>query len=247
VVLHMPPALRRTVSLILYVSLVLGMVIAWARGGPNDAAAIAAIFAITITPVGVLSWGWLKSRTAPPTSSPHQLDQACRKLADLVLAQWRAEAEIRELDDPSPIAVHWRPTEMDVMDHPENIIGSRRKIRFSGRMDRISELVEAFRRLPRRRLIIIGQPGIGKTTLAVLLLRELLQHGEEGEPIPVLLTLADFDPEVDTLYSWVSRRLASDYPALRAPDYGPSAIRDLVYGRRILLILDGLDEVPAPT
>jgi hypothetical protein len=241
----MSHAFRRLLSLVLYTALVAGMGLAWVKGGVNDAGAIAAIFVATIPPVGILSWGWLKSRTASPMSSPDQLDQAYRRLVDLVLAQWRTEAEIRQLDDPSPVAVRWRPTQLDVMDHPEHIVGSRRKVRFTGRSDQISKLAGEFRRLPRRRLVVIGEAGIGKTTLAVLLLRELLEHNQDGEPIPILLSLADFDPEVDTLHSWVVHQLASDYPALRAPEYGRSAIQDLVYGRRVLPVLDGLDEVPA--
>ena len=35
-----------------------------------------------------------------------------------------------------------------------------------------------------------------------------------------------------------------DYPALRAPDYGPDAAGELLRGGRVALFLDGLDEMP---
>lgn len=221
-------------------------IMSWAATkGLNLVVAIATIVAAVPVIGYVMSLGRSASQASPLASTPLQVDLAVRKLAYLALSQWREEIEMRHLDDPSAVAVRWHMTELDVMDHAKHILARRGKIRFEGRSDRIADLAMSFRSLKRRRLVILGDRGMGKTTLAVLLLRELLEHPLQEEPIPVLFSLADFDPDGEELRTWLVRRLASDYPALRAPDYGSTAVSELIYGRKILPILDGLDELPA--
>jgi len=94
-------------------------------------------------------------------------------------------------------------------------------------------MVREFRRHPTRRLVILGDPGMGKTTLAVLLLRELLAHPDGAEPVPVLLSMSGWDPGAESLHTWLARRIAEGYPALHAADFGPDAVRALVDQRRI--------------
>lgn len=150
-------------------------------------------------------------------------------------AQWQKEISVRQLDDPGPLAVRWRFTELDIVDRAEHIarpdllrsLIGRGRPRFNGRTDRIGEMATEFRKLTRRWLVIIGEPGMGKTTLAVLLLRELLEHSEPDDPVPVLLPMSGWEPEAETLHDWLARRLGEDYPALRAPAFGPDAARSL--------------------
>lgn len=230
------------------ISLTEGLQIAanWAQVGSLILAVIA------MAPVGTAIVGWWRrvdpSAATAPTAD--QVDHAHRTLAALVLAQWREEILARQLDDPNPLAVRWRLTELPVMDlrdhvfRPNLLRTLRGRRRFTGRMDRIAELAEAFRRLPRQRLVILGGPGMGKTTLAVLLLRELIRRYEPGRPVPVLLSMSGWHPADESLRDWLARRLAETYPALRAADFGPRAAAVLVAQRRILPVLDGLDELP---
>jgi hypothetical protein len=225
-------------------------------GGLESAGRIGALIAgLAPLVVGLIIW----ARRTPPvtqaTSTPEQVEAAKRQLAGLVLSQWQQEIIVRQLDDPGPLAVRWRFTELDVADRAEHITGQGRlrsligrgRSRFSGRTDRIGEMATEFRGLARRRLVILGEPGMGKTTLAVLLLRELRHHAEPGDPVPVLLSLSGWDPGTVSMYEWLARRLAEDYPALRAPAFGPDAPDCLVTQHRILPILDGLDELPEET
>ncbi|MGH4006601.1 MAG: hypothetical protein ACRDTH_00250 [Pseudonocardiaceae bacterium] len=143
-----------------------------------------------------------------------QVGQARESLAGWVLDQWRHEALARSLGDPQPMPVQWRLTTHAVMDHPRRIRDG--QLSFTGRSDRIGPLAEKFRGLRCRRLVILGGPGSGKTTLAVQLLLELLAIPRAGEPIPVLLSLASWDPaEYPRLHGWLAHRLATGYPSLR--------------------------------
>jgi len=180
--------------------------------------------------------------------------ESCQQaLAALVLAQWRQEILIRDLDDPAPLAVHWRFTELNVVDHTEHILSAGvrsfrlglERPQFSSSTDRMADMARQFRRLVRRRLVILGEPGMGKTTLAVLLLRELLEHPQAGDPVPVMVSISGWDPSRETLRRWLARRISEDYPSLRAADFGSDAAKALVDQRYVLPILDGLDELPA--
>jgi hypothetical protein len=135
-------------------------------------------------------------------------------------------------------------------DCPDVGVGDHRQLigaPFSCAADRVEELASAFRALPRGRLVALGPAGSGKTTFAVLLTLGLLRTREESDPVPVLLSLASFDPARESAHGWLSRRLAADYPALAdAEVYGPTAIGDLISGHHVLPVLDGLDELPDP-
>lgn len=186
------------------------------------------------------------------TSSPDQVEKARQALAALVLRQWRDEILVRQLDNPAPLSVRWRLTELDSVDSVGDafrpnllrLLLGRGRQRFEGHTNRIDKLADEFRGLARRRLVILGEPGMGKTTLAVLLLRELLANDRPDDPVPVLMSMSGWHPLSEPWRDWMARRLATDYPALRAAGFGPDAARGLIGDRRVLPILDGLDELP---
>ncbi len=121
---------------------------------------------------------------------------------------------------------------------------SGRAIRLKLRGD-LYGVVDAFRQLPARQLVVLGEPGAGKTVFALLLALDLLDVREPGEPTPVLLPLSSWNPPAEHLYTWMARRLLEEYPALaNTRAYGPDAATRLIHDGRVVPVLDGLDEMP---
>ena len=194
-----------------------------------------------LAPPLVRRWRQAGQYAAP---TPDDLESAKQILAGLVEEQWRLEASIRSLDDPKPIPVVWQLTERDnLMDHPQHIASG--TLHFSGKSDQIRGLADSFRQLRRRRLVVLGGPGAGKTTLAVQLVLELLSTRVEGEPIPVLFTVNNWDiTAYPRLQDWLAIQLGQNYPALRGEKGEVSIPRALAVRAQVLPVLDGLDELP---
>lgn len=212
---------------------------------PQDVGPVAQFLGIafTVTALAVSLVVSLRRATVTTAPTARQLDDARETLAGVVEQRWRQEFLARSLGDPEPMPVCWGLTEAAIMDHSRLIAVD--ELSFTGRSDRIGALAAEFRRLRRRRLVILGGPGSGKTTLAVQLLRELLATRQPGEPIPVLVSLAGWDPiEQPQLHTWLAARLAEDYPSLSA--FGPTTAQALAEQGHLLPILDGLDELPEP-
>ncbi|MFP3964923.1 NACHT domain-containing protein [Actinomadura fulvescens] len=238
--------------------LMLGLIIVYALNAnglteAGDWAKLATPVLAVVVPLfkPVVNWTRRPPESLANVTTPEQATNARQLLATLVLEEWQREIEFRGLDDPAPLAVRWKLTELPVMDlggglseaGPLKRLLRQGRQRFNGRTDRIGEIADQFRELNSRRLVILGDPGMGKTTLAVLLMRRLLSELKEDDPVPVLFTLSDWDPRREALREWLARRLGKAYPNLYARDFGLNAPHALVARRQILPVLDGLDEI----
>jgi DNA-binding SARP family transcriptional activator len=177
-----------------------------------------------------------------------RLDQAATELATAVTRQWTAEVEMRSLLRPHPVQLRWSSTGRPVAAAASAVLGREPGISdpkpLSLRGD-LTDLVAKFRQLPKRQLVVLGEPGAGKTVLAMLLTLGLLNDLQPGEAAPVLLPLSSWNPQNEHLHTWFARRLTEEYPGLaNAAAYGPHAAQRLVTDGRILPVLDGLDEAP---
>ncbi|MDT7726059.1 MAG: hypothetical protein QOI21_2635 [Actinomycetota bacterium] len=187
----------------------------------------------------------LPRRPAPAPESG--LGRAAQELAAAITRQWTAEAELRSLRRPKPVPLRWSSTERDVAAAASAVRGERpgdtaERLVLSGDL---TDLVTKFRRVPSRQLVVLGEPGAGKSVLAILLTLGLLADPLPGEPVPVLLTLASWNPQHEHLDAWLARRLVEEYPGLaNTTGYGQDAALRLVLEGHVIPVLDGLDETP---
>lgn len=89
-----------------------------------------------------------------------------------------------------------------------------------------------------RSLLILGQPGSGKTTSMLELTRDLISRAETdlGQPMPVVFNLSSWNNQA--IADWLVQELHSKYQV--SQDIGKTWVAD---ERQMLLLLDGLDEV----
>ncbi|WP_018505338.1 NACHT domain-containing protein [Parafrankia discariae] len=255
---------RATLLLLALAAVVTAAVAAKLR--PDSAADWVGVVSGTLGPPGLyLAWASYRDDRAAevPTLT---LAEVADQLAAVVRNQWAAEVELRRLNDPYALPVRWEAAPADLVEDwatierlatsggagwpsppPAGAWGSGPQDLAGGD----GELVNVLGRIPTGRLVVLGEPGAGKTILLVRLVVDLLAEGrrEPGGPVPVLLPLTSWDPTQQRLDDWVESRLVTDYPFLAeaAPDTeGKTWARRLWEAGLLLLLLDGLDEVHDP-
>ncbi|WP_293059322.1 NACHT domain-containing NTPase [Okeania sp. SIO2B3] len=93
----------------------------------------------------------------------------------------------------------------------------------------------------RRTLLILGEPGAGKTTMLLKLTRELIAERDKSlnQPIPVVLNLSSWAKKRQKIADWLVDELHGEYHINKPTGKG------WVQEQQLLLLLDGLDEVKA--
>ncbi|MFJ4526565.1 NACHT domain-containing protein [Streptomyces sp. NPDC088810] len=251
---------------LLYVVLV-GAFLAWyiASGHKVEflVTVVSAFTALLALPVAVVTV--LHSRSGNAGPALVRLGDVADQLAQAVRQQWEAEAQLRRLNDPFPLPVTWEAADADLVESwsylkelAEDWPGQRPEadsawaLSPTGLAGKGGDIIEVFERVPTRRLVVLGEPGAGKTILLIRLLLALLERRPSGGPVPVLFHMASWDPARQDLYSWMADQLIRDHPALQTPPAltpqpspGTEACA-LLEQRLILPLLDGLDELPEP-
>ncbi len=148
------------------------------------------------------------------------------QLAVAVRDQWEAEAAIRRLNDPYPLPVSWVAADPSLTDSWDSLVkqatsaAGRRQPPPAGGWaaggDALAgtagELVGALDRVPTSRLVVLGEPGAGKTMLMVRLVLDLLAQRTGGDRVPILVSIASWNPADQDLRAWLS-----DQIILRSP------------------------------
>ena len=98
-----------------------------------------------------------------------------------------------------------------------------------------------------QRMVILGEPGSGKSMIAQWLTVHLLQSNPEMNLAPVFLPLATWDPAIP-LEEWAAAEMALTYPSLgdvvqATGNQERTLAYQLITGKRVLMVLDGLDEM----
>ncbi|MDX8149538.1 hypothetical protein SK854_45970 [Lentzea sp. BCCO 10_0061] len=178
--------------------------------------------------------GLLSLRTNDTARDP---DQALEDLARLVAGRWERTRQ-------DPLEARWASTGRPVSPSPAEIIGTGvvagRPIRLKLHGE-AGDLTKALCALPAHQLVVLGEPGCGKTSAAVQLTLRLLAQREPGDLVPVLFPLASWNPGKQDLDEWMARRISADHPVFRRR--GKRVARELVERGLVLPVLDALDEV----
>ncbi|MEV6826188.1 NACHT domain-containing protein [Amycolatopsis sp. NPDC051102] len=179
-----------------------------------------------------------------------QVDAAAKDLADKLLQQWDREIRHRreQFGDGRAIPLTWKEAPGLAAD-PAAVFGITTPVgtvrpKLDGRLDdnpdeAARKLAEAFEQIPSQRLVVIGDPGSGKTYLGITLTTGLLRRWSPGKPVPVFLSLSSWDPVTESLDTWLVRELAITHYG--GQEQIPGA---LLVQPRLLPVLDGLDELP---
>ncbi|MEV4274632.1 NACHT domain-containing protein [Actinoplanes xinjiangensis] len=179
----------------------------------------------------------IRTLATSPGARSEDLALAEDELARVVRRQWETEALARGLTAPEPMRLSWRVT------HAAS--GPGRDGGHGPAQGDVTAIASRWRSLPQPQLVIIGPPGAGKTSAAVLLVCQLLAERRPDDPIPVLFTAASWKPRRQHFDTWLAEQLVREYRILKSL---PGSFRDLaarlVERGRILPVIDGLDELP---
>jgi NACHT domain len=242
-------------GLLVALVIVLPRLVMWVlrSGDLNRPAQIATIIALFAALAGNLIMAMqlriailqLRQSQLPPVGDPAWSDQAIAMLATAVRAQLRDRIGRWGLRRPRPLRLTWSSmsrTAREVAAPADTIInGVVTDCTVALPLDdHLHRVAERFLAPPHRRLIVLGEPGAGKTVLATLLTQALLDHHQPGDAVPVLLSPASWDPDSEHLDAWLSRQIREQY--LRGPAYRQVA-EHLASSELVLPILDGLDEI----
>jgi hypothetical protein len=229
-----------------------------------DASAVSILAAVSIPLSGLwIAWVTLAKGGGSATSvNGLKIVEVADRLAVAVGKQWTAEAAVRRLNEPWPLPVSWEAADAALTDAwgsleqlattgagwpslppagtwaagPDGLAGEGR------------ELAEVLTRVPTGRLVVLGEPGAGKTMLMVRLVLDLLARRTDGGPVPFLASMASWNPVGQDLWDWLAAQLLIDHPVLAgAPPDGvveSTWAAALFDSGLILPVLDGLDEIP---
>lgn len=230
-----------------------------------DSAVLAVFVSVALgLPVLWLTWAIFRdTRRLDYDGRGLGLTEIADRLAVAVNEQWQSEAAVRRLNDPYPMSVAWEPADLSVQDTWASLIqlattgaGAtpvQEAASWAGGHDGLagsgSDLVNVMRLVPTGRLVVLGEPGSGKTILMVRLVLDLLARRSAGDPVPVLASAASWDPSEHGLVEWLAGQMIADHPALSraapSPQERSTRAVALISAGLILPVIDGLDEISA--
>ncbi|WP_216216829.1 helix-turn-helix domain-containing protein [Amycolatopsis aidingensis] len=193
---------------------------------------------VTETPAAVVPGGL--------PAVPPEVSAAADHLARVVTARLRREEELRRVHDPFPLPVRWRQAPEHLADHWDNICRvpagvTAVPLELSGE---VGDIAGAFRRVPSRRMVVLGRAGSGKTVLTLRFVLDTLAARPQGGAVPMIFNIGSWDPTAMPLRTWLVEMLQRDQPGLAtAAPGGATLAAVLVDTGRVLPVLDGFDEL----
>ena len=235
--------------------------VVWRSPHRSDLATFGA-FAAAVVTIAASQIAWAKNigvKWRSGESQQRALDRVADLLSHAVKDQWTRAALDRRLQ-PEPITVRWaRPSQpftgpvsaaANSRQFPPlpGLTAARQRDLHTGQL---WDLHAVYGGLGSGRMMIVGNPGSGKSGAAVLLVLAALKHREQVPqkdqplvPVPVMFTLHGWDPNTQRIEDWLASRLRQTYPLFGGKG-GAAEGTQLVRAGRVAVILDGLDEIAA--
>ncbi|WP_460708337.1 NACHT domain-containing protein [Myceligenerans halotolerans] len=179
-----------------------------------------------------------RSRGSRPVDP--KLRDALFELADRVYSDLRAQHRRLGISSEADlIPVRW--SEVDVRRGARGLETSE----LPPQSGRVRDVANLYENIPSGRLVIVGEGGSGKSVLVRELALELLKRRSPGDPVPVVFSLASWNPGRQTLRRWVAKQIVENYPLPRRKmrrHHLDIAFR-LVEAGLVIPFLDGFDEI----
>jgi hypothetical protein len=190
-------------------------------------------------------------------SAPEEID----RLAMAIKRQWENEAEVRRINDPHPLPVSWSAAPPELVEDWSYLTFTAKQWQrdISKKASNISsdlqhlegkdeDILDVFsNRTPTRRLVIVGAAGAGKTILLIRLTLALLAHRSKGDPVPIIFSLATWNPIADRYHDWLAKQITANYSPLwgigKSASHLQAQAEKFIAAGLIVPILDGLDEM----
>ncbi|GIM95900.1 NACHT domain-containing protein [Paractinoplanes toevensis] len=184
--------------------------------------------------------GALAAKNWPRTGS--SLDEVAERLRNAVGLRWENDPIWRSVQEAGRLPTAWRPAGSGWFEANASLDAA------TGKATTAPGEALAGLWVPGEagsKLVVLGDGGSGKTELLVETLRFLLTNGRPGDPVPVLVPLASWDPR-QRLRPWLVDWIRANYRFLAraSPEHPGRNLAEAVLAEgRLALMLDGFDEI----
>ena len=132
----------------------------------------------------------------------------------------------------------------DLEEQPDQVgeLTPRRIVQIPGKppetLDLQTTILEVF--ISHKRLLILGEPGIGKTTTLLTLADQLIEQAlaNPGTAIPVIFELSSWKEDDQSIEDWLIQQLTKNYQRV-----SPKIVKCWLEAELLIPFLDGLDEL----
>lgn len=175
------------------------------------------------------------------TTSDDPVAAAAITLRRMLYARWKCEPAWRSVGEGGRLPVRWEPGSVDLF--PANPAAWSEPVE-SDDGARLAALLAGG--AAHSCLVVLGEAGSGKSELLLSALRAMIVRPGDNDPVPVLIPMTAWHRQHEaSADEWLFQWLHDNFPFLRGRAQGATLSQALAEQRRLLLLLDGFDEIRA--